>query len=81
MVDPHGKLFGIVPYDFRPPTVQRFRETVWNRNSDSILSPQAYGVGWTLNLAALKKRYPAAFWALMAFVAWRVVRRVRRIAG
>ena len=76
-----GKLFGTVPYDFRPPSPQRFREMWWNPNDDAIVRPQAFGVGWTLNLAALKKRYPVAFWALLAFVALRLSRRIRRLAS
>jgi hypothetical protein len=76
-----GKLFGTVPYDFRPPTLQRARDTWWNPNDDAIVKPQAFGVGWTLNLAALKKRYPVAFWALVAFVGLRIARRIRRLAS
>jgi hypothetical protein len=76
-----GKLFGTVPYDFRPPTLQRARDTWWNPNDDAIVKAQAFGVGWTLNLAALKKRYPVAFWALVAFVGLRIARRIRRLAS
>jgi hypothetical protein len=73
-----GKLGGVVPYDFDRPSVQKLRDTWWNPGSDRILVPQAFGVGWTVNLAALKRRYPAAFWALMVLIAWRV-RRVLKL--
>lgn len=76
----HGRLLGAVPYDFRPPTTRRVRDTWWNPNDDRIIQPQVFGVGWGLNLAALKRRYPAAFWALAVFVGWRVFRKVRRLA-
>lgn len=47
----HGELAGVVPYDFRPPTLERLRRSVWDPESDRLISPQAFGVGWTLNLA------------------------------
>lgn len=75
-----GELFGRVPYDLERPTLHKLRETLWNPQSDRILVPQVFGVGWTLNLAALKRRYPAAFWALLAFVGWRALRTVRSFA-
>ena len=37
----HGKVFGVVPYDFRPPTWQRIREAYWNPNSDRLFSTLA----------------------------------------
>ena len=49
----HGELAGVVPYDFRPPTLDRLRRSVWDPDSDRLLVPQAFGVGWTLNLGRL----------------------------
>jgi Family of unknown function (DUF5808) len=72
-----GRLLGIIPYDFERPSLRKVRDRMWNTQSNDILVPQVFGVGWTLNLAALKRRYPSAFWGLVAFVAWRVVRRWR----
>jgi hypothetical protein len=72
-----GRLLGFIPYDFERPSLRKVRDRMWNTGSDDILVPQVFGVGWTLNLAALKRRYPPAFWGLVAFVAWRVVRRWR----
>jgi hypothetical protein len=48
----HGRIFG-VPYDFRPPTGERIRSKVWNKDNPSILSPTIFGVGWTVNLYRL----------------------------
>lgn len=52
----HGKVGGFVPYDFRPPTAERFRETYWNPDGP-IISSQVFGAGWALNLGALKKKF------------------------
>lgn len=51
----HGKL-GIVPYDLRPPTLARVRSTFWNPDDRRVVVPHAYGVGWTINVAALVNR-------------------------
>jgi hypothetical protein len=51
-----GRLFGLVPYDLRPPTLGRLRSTLWNPNARELLVPTAFGVGWTLNLAPLAQR-------------------------
>lgn len=48
-----GMLFGLVPYDLRPPTVSRLAETLWNPEQRAIIVPTAFGVGWTVNAAAL----------------------------
>ncbi len=50
----HGKVAGFVPYDFRLPTIQRFRDTYWNPDGP-VLSGKAWGVGWAPNLGALRK--------------------------
>ncbi len=49
----HGRLAGKIPYDFRPPTVERLRAAFWNKNTSEILVPQAFGIGWTINLYPL----------------------------
>ncbi len=49
----HGALFGRIPYDWRPPTPQRVLGTFWQPQSTSLLSPTVFGVGWSVNLAAL----------------------------
>jgi len=49
-----GRVGDLVPYDFRKPTLERFRETYWNPDGP-ILPGKAWGVGWALNLGAVKK--------------------------
>src|SRR5947208_553752 len=52
-----GKLFGI-PYDFRPPTIERLRDAFWNKNTAQVLVPQPIGIGWTINLYPLAHPEP-----------------------
>ncbi|MDP9070524.1 MAG: hypothetical protein M3N68_04435 [Actinomycetota bacterium] len=51
----HGTVAGVVPYDFRLPTLARVRSTVWNPEADRLLGPPVFGVGWTLNVGRLLK--------------------------
>ena len=51
----HGR-FLRVPFEFRVPTPNRIRQRVWNPDDDSVLTPQAFGVGWTLNLYQVARR-------------------------
>ena len=51
----HGR-FLRVPFEFRVPTPTRVRQRVWNPDDDSVLTPQAFGVGWTLNLYQVARR-------------------------
>jgi hypothetical protein len=50
-----GSVAGIVPYDFRKPTLERARSRWWNTDDDGLFVPQVFGVGWTINLARLAK--------------------------
>ncbi len=52
----HDRLFGVLPYDFRRPTLARVRQTLWNPQEDRILVPQAFGVGWSINVGGLLRR-------------------------
>jgi len=56
----HGVVFGKVPYDLRRPTFERLRATSWNPRNSHMVVPTAFGVGWTVNLAALRARLPGA---------------------
>lgn len=53
--DWHGRVGGLVPYEFRPPTVDRVKETYWEPDDDRVLTPTAFGVGWGVNLARVAK--------------------------
>jgi hypothetical protein len=56
----HGKLLGLVPYDFRPPTTRRIKSEFWNEETDDLLTPHAFGVGWGVNLRAVAKKLDLA---------------------
>ena len=60
-----GKVFGVVPYDFRPPTWQRIREAYWNPESDRLFSDRVFGVGWAVNLYRAKTLMEDSFRQLM----------------
>jgi hypothetical protein len=50
-----GELLGFIPYDFRPPTIERARARTWNPDSRRILTPTTFGVGWSLNLGRVAR--------------------------
>ena len=45
-----------VPYDFRPPTLDKIRERCWNPNDPRLLTPHVFGWGWTVNFYTLAQR-------------------------
>jgi hypothetical protein len=47
-----GRVAG-VPYDFRPPTVERALAKVWDPENPSLIAPTVWGVGWTINFYRL----------------------------
>jgi hypothetical protein len=49
--DWHGTLGGAVPYDLRPPTLDRLRDSLWAPDDERLWLPRAAGVGWSPNLA------------------------------
>jgi Family of unknown function (DUF5808) len=50
-----GSVAGIVPYDFRMPTLERARSRWWNTDDERLFVPQVFGVGWTINFARLAR--------------------------
>ncbi len=52
----HGKLLGVVPYDFRPPSLSTLREAYWNPGSPRVFSDRPLGVGWAVNIPTLLRR-------------------------
>jgi hypothetical protein len=60
-----GRVFGIVPYDFRPPTWQRIRDAYWNPSSEHLFSDRVFGVGWAINLHRAKTLMDQLFDRLM----------------
>ena len=51
----HGKV-GFIPYDFRLPTIERFKESYWNADSGRIFTPEVWGIGWAINFHALLEK-------------------------
>lgn len=52
----NGKLLGVVPYDFRLPTIENLRAAYWNPRSPKIFSARPLGVGWAVNIPTLLRR-------------------------
>lgn len=48
--------FLAVPYDWRRPTVERFKSRWWNDEDPRVLTPRFFGWGYDLNLAEVGRR-------------------------
>lgn len=55
-VEPRTGTFLGMPYDWRKPTKVRFRQRFWNPDEPRILTPRAYGWGYSLNVYRLVHR-------------------------
>jgi len=55
----HGKVAGVVPYDFRVPTIERIREAYWAPDSDVLFTEKVVGVGWSVNLPVAMRKLSA----------------------
>jgi hypothetical protein len=51
----HGTIAGVMPYELRPPTLDRIRKTFWDPESERLFVPTLFGAGWTLNLGRLAR--------------------------
>ncbi len=45
-----GRVLGVVPYDFSPPTWDRVRRAYWNPSDTRLFTDRVLGVGWAINL-------------------------------
>ena len=61
----HGRVGGVVPYDFRPPTWERIRAAYWNPESNHLFSDRVFGVGWAVNLYQAKRLLESAYEGLV----------------
>lgn len=52
----HGTVEVPVPYDFRFPTLDRVRHSFWDPDDERVFLPRAFGIGWSINGAAVAKR-------------------------
>src|SRR5829696_9252691 len=55
-----GHVFGVVPYDLRPPTLARVKAEWWNPADVRLLTPHAFGIGWGVNLYQLIRQLRAS---------------------
>jgi Family of unknown function (DUF5808) len=60
-----GKVGGVVPYDFRPPTWERLMEAYWNPADPRLFTDRVFGVGWAINLFRAKEYMRATYESLM----------------
>jgi len=60
-----GKVAGVVPYDFRPPTWERIQEAYWNPSDPRLFTDRVFGVGWAINLYRAKEYMRATYESLM----------------
>ncbi len=47
----HGRIAGAIPYELRPPTIERVQDRWWNPDDARLFTEHVFGVGWSLNLA------------------------------
>ena len=52
----HGKLLGMIPYDFRIPTLESIRQAYWNPRSPKIFTDRPLGIGWAINIPTALRR-------------------------
>jgi len=52
----NGKVAGVVPYDFRVPTLDRLREAYWAPDNDEVFSERVFGVGWAVNIPVAARK-------------------------
>lgn len=52
----HGKLLGVVPYDFRIPSLSTLRQAYWNPRSPKVITDRPLGVGWAVNIPTALRR-------------------------
>ena len=55
----HGRVAGTVPYDFRVPTLEKFRAAYWDPDTDRVFSDRVIGVGWAVNVPVAVRRISA----------------------
>ena len=52
----HGKVAGVVPYDFRVPTLDRLRAAYWDPDTDQVFTDRVFGVGWAVNVPVAARK-------------------------
>jgi hypothetical protein len=59
-----GRVLGLVPYDFSPPTWTRVRQAYWNPEDSRLFTEKVVGVGWAINLHRARTLLSMLFWRL-----------------
>ena len=74
-----GQVFGLVPYDLRPPTWERIRDAYWNPDEPNLFTSRVFGVGWGVNLYRARALLEQGFRTVMGTAPERVatIRTVR----
>src|SRR5258708_36478703 len=54
----HGKVAGVVPYDFRLPTIDRVRQAYWNPESETVFTEKGVGGGWAGDRPTAPQKVP-----------------------
>jgi hypothetical protein len=52
----HGTVAGFIPYDFRMPSAEKYKEAYWNPYESRVFTPEVFGVGWAINFYALLEK-------------------------
>ena len=52
----NGKVAGVVPYDFRVPTLDRLRSAYWDPDNEQVFSENVFGVGWAVNIPVAARK-------------------------
>jgi hypothetical protein len=75
----NGLVFGLVPYDLRPPTWERIRAAYWNPDEPRLFTARVFGVGWGVNLYRARTLLEEGFRTVMGSAPERVatIRTVR----
>ncbi len=55
----HGRVAKFIPYDFRLPTLKKFKGAYWNPYESRIFTPEVFGIGWAINFYALLEKLRA----------------------
>jgi len=66
--DNQGRFLGVLPYDFRRPTVAKAAARIYQPGGPMWV-PKVFGAGWTLNLAHRGSRWLLGACLLVAAVA------------
>jgi len=72
VVRSRGKILGLVPYDFRSPSLERAQRTFRNAEYSHFLVPTLSGVGWTVVILRSAPRHPLQALLLAVFVLCRL---------